>query len=440
MTLTTTPNDVLYVRPCGPLQGTVTVPGDKSITHRAILFGLLAEGETRICGWLDAADCRSSLRLAQALGAQVRHDGEDLLITGTGGRLQEPGDVLDCGNSGTTMRVFLGPLAARVPFACLTGDASLRRRPMQRVADPLAQMGAHIHLRAGKYAPLSVTGQPLQGIEYRLPVASAQVKSAILMAGVLAESGETTVVEPEATRDHTENMLEAFAVPVTRERAGDGLILRVPPQQTLRAATVHVPGDLSSAAFVLAAGLMVPGSKVQVLRVGLNETRTGMLRVLERMGAHVQAENVNRLSGEWMGDLTVTAGMLRGTEIEPSEVPSLIDELPILAVLAACAEGPTVVRGAKELRVKETDRIAAITAGLRAVGVQVDEAEDGFTVYGRGVIPGGEVDSQDDHRIAMSFAVAGMASQRGIAIHRWSCVGISYPTFTETFTQLGWQA
>ncbi|MCL6593713.1 MAG: 3-phosphoshikimate 1-carboxyvinyltransferase, partial [Alicyclobacillus sp.] len=308
MALTTTPNDVLHVRPCGPLQGVATVPGDKSITHRAILFGLLATGETRIRGWLDAADCRSSLRLAQALGAQVRQDGEDLLVTGTGGRLQEPDNVLDCGNSGTTMRVFLGPLAARVPFACLTGDASLRRRPMQRVAEPLARMGAHIHLRAGKYAPLSVTGQPLQGIEYRLPVASAQVKSAILMAGVLAETGETTVIEPEATRDHTENMLEAFAVPVARERAGNGYILRVSPQQTFRAATVHVPGDLSSAAFVLAAGLLVPGSNVRIQHVGLNATRTGMLRVLERMGAQIQTENVNRLSGEWIGDLSVTAG------------------------------------------------------------------------------------------------------------------------------------
>ncbi|WP_231493375.1 3-phosphoshikimate 1-carboxyvinyltransferase [Alicyclobacillus macrosporangiidus] len=428
----------MHCFPGSPLRGTVAVPGDKSITHRAILFGLLAAGRTEVSGWLDAGDCRSSLRVARMLGAEVAEaDDGRLVITGTGGHLREPEDVLDCGNSGTTMRVFLGAIAARVPFAVLTGDGSLRRRPMRRVIDPLTDMGAAIYARSGRFAPLAVEGRPLRGIDYTLPVASAQVKSAILVAGLLAHDGVTAVTEPEATRDHTENLLTAFGVHVKRTSSPAGNRIEVEPGQVLRGAPVAVPGDPSSAAFLIAAAALVPGSAVTVTGVGLNATRTGFLRVLGRMGARIELGNLRKVSGEVVGDITVTHGPLTGVEIEPAEVPSLIDELPVLAVLAAFAEGTTRVRGAAELRVKETDRIAAVAEGLRAMGVLVDEAEDGFTVYGRGMVDGGVVDSHGDHRIAMSFAVAGLASRRGVTVHGWDCVNISYPTFAATLEQLG---
>ncbi|MCL6515545.1 MAG: 3-phosphoshikimate 1-carboxyvinyltransferase [Alicyclobacillus sp.] len=428
----------MFVPPGSALRGAVRVPGDKSITHRAILFGLLAEGTTQVYDWLDAGDCRSSIRVARLLGATVTEEEDGhLVITGTGGRLREPEDVLDCGNSGTTMRVFLGAIAARSPFAVLTGDGSLRRRPMGRVIDPLSRMGARIQARSGRFAPLAVTGGPLTGIEYTLPVASAQVKSAILVAGLLAQDGVTVVTEPEATRDHTENLLSAFGVQVHREAFGTGTRIAVESGQVLRGATVHVPGDLSSAAFLIAAAALVPGSEVTVTDVGLNATRTGMLRVLNRMGARVQLDRLRRVSGELVGDITVTHGPLVGVEIEPAEVPSLIDELPVLAVLAAFAEGKTRVHGAAELRVKETDRIAAIAQGLRDIGCEVDEAEDGFTVHGRGALRGGTADSRGDHRIAMSLAVAGLASTMGVRIRDWDCVQISYPTFAQTLAKLG---
>lgn len=420
-----------------PLLGAIRVPGDKSITHRGILFGLLAQGTTIVEDWLDAADCRSSASVAEQLGAVVREEPNRLVIEGTGGRLQEPRDVLDCGNSGTTTRMFLGALAARVPFACVNGDASLRKRPMRRVFEPLRQMGAKIDARSGNLAPFCVTGQPLQGISYTLPVASAQVKSALLVAGLLAESGSTTVVEKLPTRDHTENMLSAFGVHLSREHGADGHSVCVESGQTLFGTTVQVPGDISSAAFLLAAACMVKDSVLTVRSIGLNPTRTGILNVLRRMGAEVVVENQKLVAGERIGDVTVSAKDLSATVIEPVEVPSMIDELPVIAVLAARAKGTTVIQGASELRVKETDRIAAVVAGLRAIGVNVEELDDGMKIHGNGRISGGRVDSYDDHRIAMSFAVAGLASESGVTVQNWDCVQISYPTFLESLRQVG---
>lgn len=419
------------------LSGTVRVPGDKSITHRGILFGLLAEGTTTVEDWLDAADCRSSIAVARQLGADIQVDSNRVVIQGTGARLQEPDDVLDCGNSGTTTRMFLGALAARVPFACVNGDASLRTRPMRRVIDPLRQMGAKIDARAGNLAPFCVTGQPLQGISYTLPVASAQVKSAVLIAGLLAESGTTTVIETLPSRDHTENMLTAFGARVLRERVDGQQVIRVDSGQSLLGTTVQVPGDISSAAFLLAAACLVEGSSITVKQLGLNATRTGFLDVLTRMGADIRIENPRHVAGEPIGDVTIHASSLQGTVIEPHEVPSMIDELPMIAVLAAKAHGTTLIQGAAELRVKETDRISAVVAGLQAVGVDVEELADGMKVHGQGHIPGGSVDSHHDHRIAMSFAVAGLCSESGVAVENWDCVQISYPTFLQSLAEIG---
>lgn len=420
------------------LQGTTAVPGDKSITHRAILLGLLASGTTTIQGWLDAEDCRSSLRVGEQLGARVQIMNDLVRIDGTGGELQEPIDVLDCGNSGTTIRLLLGVLAAKVPFACVSGDASLRGRPMRRVINPLLQMGASVQARAKGFAPLSVSGQKLHGIQYEMPVASAQVKSAILLAGILAADGSTTVTEGRKSRDHTETMLKAFGASICTDTTADGHHrITVDPQQTLLGTSVVVPGDLSSAAFLLAAGAIVPNSRVTIAGVGLNPTRSGLLNVMGRMGIQTEIQNLKTVSGEVMGDVTVTHGTIRPVRISCEEIPSLIDELPIIAVLAAYANGRTVVEGAEELRVKETDRISTIVLGLRQIGVNALETEDGFVIEGNGTVTGGRVDSFDDHRIAMSFAVAGLASQTGVRVDRWSAVNISFPNFASILEKLG---
>lgn len=423
--------------PSPTLQGAVQVPGDKSITHRAILLGLLAHGTTQIHGWLDAEDCRSSLRVAQQLGARVVESADGIRIEGAGGTLQAPTDILDCGNSGTTIRLLLGPLAAKVPVACVTGDESLRKRPMQRVLSPLQQMGASLEAEANTYAPIRVTGQPLRGIEYTLPVASAQVKSAILLAGLLAAEGTTTVVEPIPTRDHTESMLSAFGAELRMENTAAGRRLSIQSGQRLKGISVRVPGDVSSAAFLFAAAAIVPDSRVTIVSVGLNPTRIGLLHVMARMGIQVDISNLRTIGGEMQGDVTVRHGVIQGVTITAEEVPSLIDELPIIAVLAAFAEGETQVSGAAELRVKETDRIAAIVTGLQAIGVRAEERPDGFLIHGQPTVRGGRVNSFGDHRIAMSFAVAGCASESGIVIDQWSAVNISYPTFAATMTQLG---
>lgn len=420
------------------LSGTVRVPGDKSMTHRAILFALLAEGTTRIEGWLNAADCRSSLEVAKQLGASVSFEQESLLIKGTGGSLKEPENVLDCGNSGTTIRLFSGAIASQVSFACLTGDDSLRRRPMGRVLKPLAEMGAIAYARSGSYAPFALIGQsPLSAIRYTLPVPSAQVKSAVMLAGLHAPKagGVTTIIESQPSRDHTERMLLGFGVQVDMEKEGEKRYISIRAEQPLRATSVEIPGDASSAAFLLVAAAIVPDSDVTIEHVGLNPTRIGFLKVLQRMGAHVEILNQRESAGEPLGNVRVRYQPLSGTDILPEEIPSLIDEIPILAVAAAVAEGKTTIRGAGELRVKETDRILAMAKGLQTLGVHVEEADDGLTIIG-GKLNGGVVDSFHDHRIAMSFAVAGLAAEQEVTIENWSAVDISFPTFSDLILEL----
>jgi 3-phosphoshikimate 1-carboxyvinyltransferase len=419
------------------LTGTIQVPGDKSITHRAILFGLLASGETTIDGWLNAADCNSSLHVAKLLGAKATVSENRITLHGTAGSLSEPEDILDCGNSGTTMRIFSGVLAPLVPFACVTGDASLRKRPMERVIAPLREMGANIVARGGKYAPFSVQKSRLTGIEYTLPVSSAQVKSAILLAGCFAAAKKTVVIEQTASRDHTENMLGAFGVEIDRTPLSKtGNMIEIQPGQSLKAAHVTVPGDISSAAFLICAAAIVPDSDVLIQNIGLNPGRTGLLKVLSRMNAIVEIVREESVAGERIGDIRIQSSALTGTEIEPAEVPSLVDELPILAVTACMAKGDTVIRGAKELRFKETDRIHAMAKGLLDIGCDVTELDDGLVIHGREMILGGTVDSFHDHRIAMSFAVAGLVAKSGVQVQNWSCVQISFPSFLETLQEL----
>jgi len=431
-----TSTDICQFTPAQTVQGVIRVPGDKSITHRAILFGLLAHGITTVDDWLDAGDCRSSLRVAQQLGAKVEELGNQLTITGTGGMLQEPLDILDCGNSGTTIRLFLGALAGRIPFVCMTGDASLRKRPMQRVTDPLRLMGANIFATKDKYLPLCVRGQSLNSIEYALPVASAQVKSAVLLAGMSASQGVTTVIEREISRNHTEMMLQAFGAPLEIEIKSGVRHLSIQAGGVLKGTHVVVPGDISSAAFIMATAAILPESSVTIQNVGLNPTRTGILGVMERMGCQLNITNRKVVAGESSGDITVKYSTMRATNIGGSEIPTLIDELPILAILAAYADGVTRVTGAEELRVKETDRIQAIVTGLRAIGVAAEDTSDGFYIHGGQTVRGGTVNSFHDHRIAMSFAVAGLASEKGVAVENWSCVDISYPTFANVLSSL----
>lgn len=418
------------------LSGRIRVPGDKSITHRAILLGLLAEGTTTVHGFLNAADCRSSITVARQLGAEISVHDDVLTIVGTGGALREPNTVLDCGNSGTTMRLFAGAIAARVPFACMTGDASLCNRPMRRVIEPLTQMGADIRSRLNGCAPLAVIGGLLTGVRYRVPIPSAQVKSAVLLAGLLADRGDTVVTEAARTRDHTENMLAAFGAALSVHDGDDGgRTVMVSPQQTLRGTRVDVPGDISSAAFLMAAAAMNSGSDVTVEQVGLNHGRTGILDVLRAMGADVEILNERTTGGERMGDVRVRGRGLTGTRIEGDLIPRLIDELPVIAVMAAVADGETIIRDAAELRVKETDRIEAMASGLAALGVQVETLPDGMRIRG-GRLRGGVVDSRHDHRIAMSFAIAGLAADAPVEIQHWGAVEISYPTFADAIAQL----
>ncbi|MCY0888185.1 MAG: 3-phosphoshikimate 1-carboxyvinyltransferase [Alicyclobacillaceae bacterium] len=423
-------SDIVSVSRARQISGTVRVPGDKSITHRAILLGMLAEGRTTVEGWLDAADCRSSIAIAKLLGAQIEVEPDVLHIDGCGGQVTEPSDVLDCGNSGTTMRLFLGAIAGRVPYAVFTGDPSLRSRPMRRVVQPLSAMGASIHQRSNGCAPITVTRSDLESMTYRLPVASAQVKSAILLAGLSTQTGNTVVVEPILTRDHTERLLDGFQAKVNIYEENCERHIAVRGGQTLQGTTVHVPGDVSSAAFLLVAAAIVPGSDLTVVGVGLNETRTGALSVLQRMGADIQLKNVREIAGERIGDIRVRSSSLSGTNIEAEEIPSLVDEIPILSVAAAAAHGTTTVRGAQELRVKETDRITAIVHGLQQLGVDALEQPDGLIIHGNGMIGGGRVDSYHDHRIAMSFAVAALIARHSVEIAHWSAVDISFPTFS----------
>jgi 3-phosphoshikimate 1-carboxyvinyltransferase len=414
------------------------VPGDKSISHRALLFGAIAEGETRIEGLLPAEDPLSTAACLRAMGVTVSEirAGEPVTVQGVGlDGFQEPADVLDCGNSGTTMRLMLGLLAGRVGrHFVLTGDASLRGRPMRRVGAPLAAMGAVIHGRKdGNFAPLAVLGQPLQGTTIQTPVASAQVKSAILLAGLSAE-GETSVTEPAACRDHTERMLQEFGVALDLGEAdanGRRRIALKGPQQ-LKARDFAVPGDISSAAFWLVAGAAKEGSEITMHGVGLNPTRDGIISVLLRMGADITTTLSDPKAAEPSGTIVVKGGKLTGTIIAGAEIPNVIDELPVLAVAGALAQGKTIIRDAKELRVKETDRIAAVAGNLRAMGAKVTETEDGMEIEGGHPLHGATLQCFHDHRIAMAFAIAGLFASGETVIEKVECVATSYPTFGAT--------
>ena len=421
------------------LQGSVRVPGDKSISHRALLFGAIAEGETRIEGLLPAEDPLSTAACLRAMGVDVSEivAGQPVLVRGVGlDGFHEPEDILDCGNSGTTMRLMLGLLAGRAGrHFVLSGDASLRRRPMRRVGGPLGEMGASIHGRqGGNLAPLAIEGQSLNGATIRTPVASAQVKSAILLAALTASS-PTTVIEPHLSRDHSERMLRAFGADL-RVDGPDGTTVTVHPGPSLRGQSVVVPGDISSAAFWLVAGAITPGSDLTIENVGLNPSRTGILEVLETMGARVELLNQRDVAGEPVGDLRVQHGPLRPFTIGGELIPRLVDEIPILAVAACCAEGVSRIRDAAELRVKETDRLAVMARQLGAMGARLQEHPDGLTIEGITPLKGASVDSETDHRVAMSLAVAALVASGETVLHDPGAAAVSYPGFWDDLARL----
>lgn len=419
--------------PAAPLRGGLRVPGDKSISHRALMFGALAVGTTRIEGLLEGEDVLRTAAAMRALGAAVERTGAGAWqVAGRGiGGLAEPAEVLDMGNSGTAARLLAGLLAGHPLFAVLTGDASLRARPMRRVTEPLAATGAAFWSRDGGRLPLAVRGaaDPLP-LDYTPPVASAQVKSACLLAGLSAR-GTTRITEPEPTRDHTENMLRHFGATVRIEETPEGRVIELDGQPELAAAPILVPGDPSSAAFLVVAALLVPGSRLTVAGVGLNPLRTGLFATLREMGADLTVENERVEGGEPVGDLVAAHSELRGVEVPPGRAPSMIDEYPILAAAAAAAEGTTRMLGLRELRVKESDRLAATAAMLAANGVQATADEDALTVRGTsGAIPGGgTVATHMDHRIAMSALVMGLAARASVAVDDASFIDTSFPGF-----------
>ncbi|MDH4386296.1 MAG: 3-phosphoshikimate 1-carboxyvinyltransferase [Caulobacter sp.] len=432
---------VLSARSGAPLRGVIRVPGDKSMSHRALILGALATGTTRIDGLLEGEDVLATARAMAAFGAEVVRLGDgEWTVTGSGSFV-EPADIIDCGNAGTGVRLIMGAAAGFDLCATFTGDGSLRARPMGRVLDPLALLGARWIGRAGGRLPLTLGGGGLKAIRYVLPMASAQVKSAVLMAGLNAH-GETVVVEPEATRDHTERMLRAFGAQVEVSDSAEGRVIRLAGGQALQAAQVSVPGDPSSAAFPLVAALITPGSEVTVEGVMLNSLRTGLFDTLVEMGADLVISGRRLAGGEEVGDITARHSNLTGVEVPPRRAPAMIDEYPILAVAAAFARGPTVMRGIGEMRVKESDRIALMAAGLSACGVGVEEEAEGFTVVGSAggnhpVQGGVRVTTHGDHRIAMSHLVLGLASSLAVEVDEPGMIATSFPGFVGMMQGLG---
>jgi 3-phosphoshikimate 1-carboxyvinyltransferase len=419
------------------LQGRIRVPGDKSISHRALMLGALAEGETQIKGLLLGEDPCSTANCFQAMGAEISELNTELVrVKGIGlGNLQEPVDILNAGNSGTTIRLMLGLLASHAGrFFTVTGDSSLRSRPMSRVVKPLQQMGAEIWGRKGTtLAPLAVQGKSLKPIHYNSPIASAQVKSCILLAG-LATEGKTIVTEPSLSRDHSERMLRAFGADLVTDPETNSVTITGPTQ--LYGQTVIVPGDISSAAFWLVAGAIVPDSELVIENVGVNPSRTGILEALAMMGADIQQENQREVAGEPVADLRVRSSRLTSCTIAGDIIPRLIDEIPILAVAAVFAEGTTTIRDAAELRVKESDRIAVMAQQLNKMGAKVTELTDGMEITGGTSLVGTDVDSYTDHRIAMSFAIAALKASGKTTIHRAEAAAVSYPEFVTTLQQV----
>jgi len=422
--------------PSGPLQGRLRPPADKSISHRAALIAAMGEEETTIEGYLDSADTRSTLAAVEALGAKVEGVGADGIaktigIRGVGLR-GAAATAIDVGNAGTLLRLLPGWLAGQDGgHWTLDGDDSIRQRPVDRIAEPLSRMGARLSCREDRLPPLEVDAAPLHGIEYEMPIASAQVKSCLLFAGLLAE-GTTWIGEPQRSRDHTERMLAAAGARVTWLGGG----VQVQPCKRLEPGELAIPADFSSAAFFLVAALLVPGSAVVLEDVGTNPTRTGLLRILERMGADVEVEVVGQRGGEPVGTIRARASELRGTEVGGDEVPLAIDELPLVALAACFAEGPTTIRDAAELRRKESDRVATTCEALIALGATAEPAEDGMRIEGGGGLPGGTLRSHGDHRIAMLGAIAGLASRDGAAVDGMDAAGVSYPGFEADLASL----
>ncbi|WP_040600682.1 3-phosphoshikimate 1-carboxyvinyltransferase [Sphingobium ummariense] len=429
--------------PAPPLSGHAAVPGDKSISHRSLMLSALAVGESRVEGLLEGEDVLATAAAMRAMGADIERDADGIWhVHGVGvGGLLQPQTALDMGNSGTSTRLLMGLVASHAITATFTGDASLSKRPMARVTEPLSRMGASFTASPGDRLPLTMRGAcPAVPLDYRLPVASAQVKSAILLAGLNAP-GITRIVEPVPTRDHSERMLKGFGAELEVAVEGDGTrIITLTGEAELKPQSIIVPGDPSSAAFPMVAALLVPGSRVTIANVGLNTTRAGLIDLLREMGGDIVVENPREVGGEPVGDLLVTASALKGVEPDPARAPSMIDEYPVAFVAAALAEGRSIFRGLEELRVKESDRIATMAAGLRAIGVAVEELEDGIVIEGSGGAPlagGGPVATKLDHRIAMSFAVAGLVSRDGVTIDDMRPVATSFPGFTALLRSLG---
>ncbi|MDF7637341.1 3-phosphoshikimate 1-carboxyvinyltransferase [Leuconostocaceae bacterium ESL0958] len=415
------------------LQGSLTVPGDKSISHRAIIFGSLATGPTTIHNFLDSADCNSTIAAFQAMGVPIRKAGQTVTVTGVGLLgLQAPKQPLDFGNSGTTTRLLTGLLSGQSFVSQISGDASLSKRPMGRVIDPLTTMGADIESRAGQL-PLTIHGRPLHGFAYELPVASAQVKSALILAALTA-SGQTTIREKTPSRDHSERMLAAFS-PASIDVADQQITIH--PGQSLQGQNLTVPGDISSAAFWLVAAAIVPNSQITVHNVGLNPSRTGLLRVLERAGADMTLTNVSQ-AAEPAADITIRTSQLRPFAIEAAEIPSLVDEIPILALLAAAAPGRSTISGAEELRLKESDRLHAISTEFNKLGIELQEKADGLVIDGGRPFtqPTQPLNSYQDHRIAMTLRIASLVLAAPVTIQDFDCINISYPSFADDLAKV----
>lgn len=420
-------------RKCKGLKGEVTIPGDKSVSHRSVMFGSIAKGTTEIHNFLQGADCLSTISCFEQMGVTIRRTGDRVTVRGNGLHgLKKPATVLDCGNSGTTTRLISGILSAQNFSVTLTGDASIQKRPMKRIMDPLSLMGADIRsINNNGCAPLAITGTALHGIHYQSPVASAQVKSAILLAGLYADS-ETKVTEPYVSRNHTELMLSCFGANVHTEHA----TAVIQPAKELYGAQILVPGDISSAAFFIAAGLIIPGSELLIKNVGINPTRDGILHVCRDMGAAITLMNPKIGDGEPVADILVKTSSLHGAVIGGAIIPTLIDELPMIAAMACFAEGDTVIKDAAELKVKESNRIEVMVRSLAAMGADVEETEDGMIIHGGKPLHGTVIDSKLDHRIAMTFAIAGCCAEGETEILGAECVDISYPGFYQDLDRL----
>jgi 3-phosphoshikimate 1-carboxyvinyltransferase len=414
------------------IKGELQVPGDKSISHRAVMFGAIAKGKTTIHNFLKGEDCLSTIRCFQSMGVSIKEEDNVITVEGNGWEgLEEPKEILDVGNSGTTTRLMLGILAGRPFHSVIIGDESIAKRPMKRVTDPLKLMGAKIDGREeGQFTPISIRGGDLESFDYTLPVASAQVKSCIILAGLQTE-GKTIIREPLQTRDHTEKMIQQFGGNVTV----DNRTIEIIGKQPLEGTDVFVPSDVSSAAFFMVAGAIVPNSKVTLTRVGLNPSRTGIIEVMERMGASLQVEKVSS-TGEPYGTVTVETSELTGIEIGGELIPSLIDELPVIALLATQAKGKTIIKDAEELKVKETNRIDAIVKELKKLGASIEATDDGMIIEGSTKLFGGQVDSWGDHRIGMTLAIASLICETDVILEDSAAVNISYPTFFDDIKKL----